>query len=122
LAVEEEQHKMSSIMLDEKDVELVHSRGMDSIKKSAYHFVRTKLAPSKPIDDGEQIPLEGNPVFKAQHATGTDSRANLEKNFGIERGRQLTEKEIDEVVEAIIAWIDDEVKRSDKKQAKIDEF
>lgn len=112
----------SKIRLDEKDVELVHSRGLESIKKSAYHFVRTRLAPSNPKNDGEQTPREGNPVFKAQHATGTDSRISLEKKFGIKRGRPLTEKEIDEVVDAIVDWIGNEVKRSGKKQAKIPEF
>lgn len=112
----------SKIRLDEKDVELVHSRGMSSIKKSVYHFVRTRLAPSNPKNDGKQTPREGNPVFKAQHATGTDSRIALEKKFGIKKGRPLTEKEIDKVVDTITDWINKEVKGSDKKQAKIPEF
>jgi len=112
----------SKISLDERDIELVHSRGMASIKKSAYHFVRTRLAPSNPKNDGKQTPLEGNPVFKAQHATGTESRISLEKNFGIKRGGLLSEKEVDGVVDTIINWIEREVERSGKKQAKILEF
>lgn len=110
------------IKLSEKEIELVHSKGLEGIRKAAYHFVRTRIAPSSPAKNARQTPKSGNPVFKAQHATGTDSRDNIEKNFGMAKGRALSENEIDSIVGVIMGWIREEVEKSGKKQARIDEF
>jgi len=110
------------IHLTQKDLDFVQANGRAKIEEAAYHFVRMRLAPSEPEHDGEQTPMEGHPVFKAQHATGTDSRLSLNESMGIETGRPLTEAEIDRIVDTIMAWITNELKDSGTKQAKIKEF
>jgi len=110
------------IHLTQKDIDFVQTSGRKKIEEAAYHFVRTKLAPSEPEHDGEQTPKEGHPVFKAQHATGTDSRLSLNESMGIETGRPLTEEEIDRVVDTIMNWISNQLEATGKKQAKIKEF
>jgi hypothetical protein len=92
------------------------------MRESAYHFVRTRLALSNPQNDGMQTAKEGNPVFKAQHATGTDSRKSLAFSMGIELGRPLSEAEIDTVVDKIVDWLMSEKSRANKTQATLKEF
>ena len=111
-----------SFELDDKDIELIQTSGEDKIKDAAYHFVRTRIAPQNPKNDGKQTPWEGHPVFKAQHATGTCCRKCLKRIHKIPTGRELDEEEIDYVVGVIMDWIDDQVEKSDKKQARLDEF
>ena len=52
-----------------------------------------RLAPAEPYKDGKQTPYRGRPVFVAQHATATCCRTCLEKNHGIEKGRELWAEE-----------------------------
>ena len=49
--------------------------------------------------------MRGHPVFIAQHATATCCRGCLWKWHRIEKGRPLTEDEIDFVVELVMGWI-----------------
>jgi hypothetical protein len=42
-------------------------------------FMRDRLAPAEPKNDGKQTPMRGHPVFIAQHATATCCRGCLEK-------------------------------------------
>ena len=44
-------------------------RGMETMRRHAQDFVRQKLAPAEPVNDGKQTPMHGHPVFKAMHAT-----------------------------------------------------
>ena len=85
--------------------EYIHSRGFEILKLHATDFVRKRLAPADPKNDGRQTPLKGHPVFIAQHATGTSDRSRLEKFHGIKAGIELTEKEIGYVVSVILRWI-----------------
>ncbi len=94
--------------MGEPEKEYVHSRGVDILKLHAADFVRKRLAPAEPKNDGRQTPLKGHPVFIAQHATGTSDRIKLSKFHGIQKGVELTEKEIIYVVDIIIRWIEEQ--------------
>ena len=99
--------RLEKFALGEAEQEYVTSRGMDILRLHATDFVNKRLAPAAPKNDGRQTPTKGHPVFIAQHACGCNDRDSLEEFFGIEKGRELTTKEVDIVVDVILMWIED---------------
>ena len=91
---------------------------MDTIASHAEDFIRNRLAPAAPKNDGRQTPMRGHPAFVAQHATATCCRKCLKKWHGIARGRELDGGEIAYVVELIMAWITRQYENgADKKRS-----
>lgn len=68
-------------------------------------FIRDRLAPAYPAQDGKQTPMRGHPVFIAQHATGACCRSCLAKWHGIVAGRPLTADEQQSILATLRAWI-----------------
>ena len=95
----------SGFSLKPGDVEYVKAKGMAVIRRHAEDFVRSRLAPSTPKNDGRQTPMRGHPVFIAQHATGCCCRGCLAKWHGIPAGRRLTAAEQGYIVAVIMEWI-----------------
>ncbi len=95
----------SSFMLKANDRHYVAEKGMSVVKEHAQEFVKKRLSPAEPQNDGRQTPMRGHPVFVAQHATATCCRGCLEKWHHIPAGREMTEKEQEYVVEVILEWI-----------------
>ena len=83
----------------------VAEKGMETIRRHAQDFVRDRLALAHPANDGRQTPMRGHPVFVAQHATATCCRGCLEKWHQIPRNRELTTKEVDYIVDLLMAWV-----------------
>jgi len=100
--------QITPLSIGDPEKDYVKSRGLDILQLHAADFVRKRLAPADPKNDGRQTPLKGHPVFIAQHATGTSDRGRLEKFHGIKAGIELTEKEIAYVVGIIIRWIEEQ--------------
>ncbi len=100
---------IENLDMGEPEKEYVQSRGVDILQLHAADFVRKRLAPAEPKNDGRQTPLKGHPVFIAQHATGTSDREKLAKFHGIATGAELTEKDISYIVDVIIRWIEEQV-------------
>lgn len=96
----------SKFVLKEKDLLYIQDKGLETIRRHAKEFITKRLAPALPSNDGKQTPFRGHPVFVAQHATATCCRGCLEKWWKIPAGRELTEKEIDFIVEIIMTWIE----------------
>ncbi len=96
----------SSFSLKENDKKYVEEKGIDTIRSHAQEFVRKRLAPAEPKNDGKQTPMQGHPVFIAQHATATCCRGCLEKWHGIPKGRELTQQEQEYVVSILMTWIE----------------
>ena len=94
--------------LGPKEREYLHEKGLQTVLKHARDFIEKRLAPAKPTNDGKQTPWRGHPVFVAQHATATCCRGCVEKWHKIERGRELTEAEIEYIVRLIEAWLEDQ--------------
>ena len=86
----------------------IEEKGMDTIKKHAYDFINKRLKIYNNIKDGKQTPMKGHPVFIAQHATATCCRECLEKWYHISKERELSEQEIDYIVNIIMKWIENE--------------
>ena len=96
----------SSFYLTKKERAYLDEKGIEVIKSHAEDFVRQKLAPANPINDGNQTPMHGHPVFKGMHATACCCRECLYKWYKVPKGRELTETEIAKIVNLIIAWIE----------------
>lgn len=95
----------SRFSLKASDRAYVEEKGMDVIKEHAREFVRKRLGPAEPKNDGKQTPMRGHPVFLAQHATATCCRGCLEKWHHIPRGGELTKEEQEYAVGVIVEWI-----------------
>ncbi len=82
-----------------------------TIRDHARRFVLERLAPAAPPNDGRQTPMQGHPVFRAQHATATCCRKCLAKWHGIQQGKALADEEVEYVVRVIDHWISLQVSR-----------
>lgn len=100
----------SSFRLRKYMKEYINEKGLETIKEHAYDFINKRLKPAYILNDGKQTPMKGHPVFIGQHATATCCRGCLEKWHHIEKGRELTSKEVDYIVDLIMKWIEKEYK------------
>ena len=96
----------SRFKLREKELRYIEQKGLPTIRAHAVDFIRARLAPAHPKNDGRQTPMKNHPVFIAQHATATCCRGCLGKWHRIARGRPLSEEEITFMVDLIMAWIE----------------
>ena len=83
----------SRFRLCAKEAAYLDSKGIEVVLGHAADFVRDRLAPAQPHNDGRQTPMRGHPVFIAQHATATCRRPCLAKWHGIAVGQPLTAAE-----------------------------
>jgi len=96
----------SSFHLTKKERLYLEEKGIAVMRRHAKDFVRQKLAPADPVNDGKQTPMHGHPVFKAMHATACCCRACLNKWYKVPLHRELTETEQEKIVNLLMAWID----------------
>lgn len=99
----------SKFHLSLKDKEYVHEKGMDVISTHCEDFIKERLAPSNPKNDGKQTPMRGHPVFIAQHACACCCRGCLEKWYRVPKGKELTERQQAQIVNLLMAWIEKEM-------------
>ena len=95
--------------LKQKEIEYIKEKGLDKIHSHACDFIRDRIAPAEPINDGKQTPMKGHPVFIAQHACGCCCRGCLEKWHHIPKDRNLTDEEINYIVNLLMMWIQKEM-------------
>ena len=96
----------SKFRLNNKDLQYIQEKGMDTIRSHAKDFISKRLAPADIPNDGKQTPMRGHPVFVAQHATACCCRDCLYKWYRIPKGRELSPSEQDQITDLIMAWID----------------
>ena len=88
----------------------VSLKGINKIKSDAYFFIENRLKDKFPKNDGKQTPMKQvHPVFIAQHACACCCRGCLYKWHHIEKGKELSEDEIDYIVNLLLKWIEREV-------------
>lgn len=102
----------NSFKLKEKDFIYIKEKSVDKIKEHAIDFVNKRLASKYIANDGKQTPMNGHPVFIAQHATATCCRGCLSKWHHIQKDKELTEKEKDYIVNIIMKWINKEMENN----------
>lgn len=83
----------------------VAEKGMETIRRHAEDFVRMKLAPAVPENDGKQTPMRGHPVFKAMHGCAMCCRGCMEKWWKIRRGIPLTDDQQRKIVDFLVEWV-----------------
>jgi hypothetical protein len=99
----------SRFKLSQKDRDYITTKGLETIREQAFPFINARVAPDFPKNDGKQPPMRGHPVFIAQHATAKCSRKCIQKWYGIEKGRALSEAEVEFIVALIMEWIERQV-------------
>lgn len=91
--------------LQNKDLEYLHQKGMDTVLSHAADFIAKRLAVAQPLNDGKQTPFRGHPVFVAQHATACCCRGCLEKWHRIPQGRELSSEEQMYIRSVLERWL-----------------
>lgn len=86
-------------------------KGEERVKQHAADFIRERLAPAYPVNDGKQTPMRGHPVFIAQHATATCCRGCLCKWHNIPLHSVMTPEQQTWAVNVILHWLRQEMKR-----------
>ncbi len=92
--------------LKEAELKQLRREGIARILDQGRRFLRERLAPALPENDGKQTPMKGHPVFVAQHATATCCRGCLAKWYGIPPARELTDTEIEWILNLHQAWME----------------
>lgn len=95
----------SKFRLRAKELEYIKDKGFDKIHSHACDFIRDRIAPAEPANDGKQTPMRGHPVFIAQHATATCCRNCIEKWHKIPQHHKLSPTEQEYLVSVIMEWI-----------------
>ena len=100
----------SSFHLNNKMKQYTKEKGLDTIKEHAYDFINKRLKPKNPLNDGKQTPMKQvHPIFIAQHACACCCRSCLEKWYQIPKNRELTNNEVNWIVDILIEWIQREI-------------
>ena len=100
----------SSFHLNNKMKNYVKEKGFDTIRKHAYEIISNRLKPEYISNDGKQTPMKGHPVFIAQHACACCCRSCLYKWHHISKNRELTDEEINYIVDLLMKWIERDMK------------
>ena len=95
--------------LGNKDMGYLQEKGLETIRSHAEDFIRKRLSPAFPENDGKQTPFRNHPVFIAQHATATCCRNCLQKWHSIPKGKPLSDAEVKHVVDVIMLWLGDQL-------------
>ena len=95
----------SRFRLSQADREYISEKGLDTIRRHCEDFIRMRLAPANPSNDGKQTPMRGHPVFVAQHACACCCRSCLEKWWKVPRGIPISPERQRGIVDFLMAWI-----------------
>lgn len=80
--------------------------GYKKLDERAHHQVRKSIGPAEPFRDGYQTKLHSdNPIDDARHATATCCRRCFEYWYGVPKGRDLTDPEIDFAAKLVMAFL-----------------
>ena len=109
----------SRFKLRAKELEYIKEKGLDKICSHACDFIRDRVAPAEPANDGKQTPMRGHPVFIAEHATATCCRSCLYKWHHIPKNKKLNQDEIDYIVNIIMMWINNELSTQNNRNMNI---
>lgn len=104
----------SSFHLRKYMIDYIDKLGMETIRCHAYDLITSRIKTYNKDNDGRQTPMKNHPVFIAMHACGACCRGCLEKWYSIPKERNLTDSEINHLVNIVCLWIEKEYKSIDK--------
>ena len=102
-----------AVSSEQKDIDYIHEKGLDTIRQHAKEFIAKREAPAYIANDGKQTPMKGHPVFIAQHATATCCRECIRKWHKMQPGKELSQVQQDYLVDVIMTWIQREMERQE---------
>ena len=105
----------SRFHLKQADIDYINNKGLDKIEEHAREFIAKGEAPAVIPNDGKQTPMRGHPVFIAQHATAICCRECIRKWHKLQPGRELSQIQQDYLVDVIMTWIRQELKRAEQR-------
>lgn len=88
--------------LNEDDVELIKSQGVDEIKDQARRMVKRYI--SRPGIE-KDVPSAGNPIYKALHACNCSTRRELSRAHKIPANGTLSDRDVDSIVNLLTRWV-----------------
>ena len=91
--------------LSSTEREYLREHGLGALLARARELVSQHLAPAAPINDGQQTPFRGDPIYVAQHGTATCCRRCLQKWHHIPTGQVLSADEENYIVSIITNWL-----------------
>ena len=95
----------SKFKLTEKDQQYIQYKGIDTIMQHSIDFIKTRIVPQYPKNDGKETPMREPPAFIAQHAIATCCRSCIQKWHGIKGGDILNDQEIELLVGLVMRWM-----------------
>jgi hypothetical protein len=95
----------AKFQLNNQNKEYIKDKGIIKIQNHAFEFLNVKIKPEIIKNDGKQTPMNGHPVFIAQHATATCCRGCIEKWHKIPKNKELSDIEVEYLVGLIMFWI-----------------
>ena len=98
----------SKFHLSKSDIDYIDKKGLDTVREHAKDFISKRLAPAYIPNDGEQTPMRGHPVFKAQHACACCCRGCLNKWYKVKKDVELTMVQQEKIVNLLMTWIERE--------------
>lgn len=101
--------------LSEKDKRYIDEKGLETVRRHAEDFVKTRLAPAVILNDGKQTPMKGHPVFVAQHACACCCRGCLNKWYKVPKNKELTAVQQQKIVNLLMAWIEKEYRKQEEE-------
>ena len=96
----------SRFRLAAEDLAYIERVGLETVRRHAEDFVREKLGPAEPVNDGKQTPMRGHPIFKAMHGSAMCCRGCMEKWWKVKRGVPLTDAQKAKAVDFLMAWVE----------------
>ncbi len=85
--------------------EYCRQKGYIWLREQAFEIVRKNIKAPHYSGEGRQTPIDGNPIYIAQHATATCCRRCLSNWHSIVSNRRLRENDIIYIVDLIMEWI-----------------
>ena len=105
--------------IDDTAVRHAKRKGRIKLLEAARERLQKHLAPAMPPYDGRQTPFDGNSIFYAQHATATCCRTCLEYWHGIEKGRILTDDELEYCLQLIELFLNQRLPNLNAEPVKV---
>lgn len=100
-------HHFWHLEIDQRAKNYARRKGKAGMRAAAERRIRKSVGPAEPSFDGRQTGRAGNPLFYAQHATGSCCRKCIEYWHGVEQGRPLTEEEVQYLTALVNMFIDE---------------
>jgi len=93
-------------MIDTKARNHSLRKGKKLLREHAEKHLKSSVGPAMPYRDGFQTPYKGNVVFYAQHAVAACCRNCIEVWHGIQKGKELADRDIAYLTDLVMKYVD----------------